>query len=117
MNGHSTIKNGRRLFWENETLWRAAAQLEPFEIGIEKIPELDFDCWFQGDPQPTLRNVAGHFKQMLEADPTYPIILNDDGHLMDGGHRLCKALAEGKTTILAVQFPTMPKPDYTKPAD
>ena len=114
MNGHSTIRDGRKLIWENETLWLLAADLKPFEIAIEEIAELDCDCWFQGDPQPTLRVVAGHFKKMLAAEPSYPIILNDNGALMDGGHRICKALAEGKKTILAVQFPTMPTPDRSE---
>ena len=31
--------------------------------------------------------------------------------VMDGGHRLCKALLENRTTVLAVQFPAMPAPD------
>ena len=30
---------------------------------------------------------------------------------MDGGHRLCKAILEGRKTIKAVQFTTMPEPD------
>jgi hypothetical protein len=46
-----------------------------------------------------------------DADLSKPIILNADGSLMDGGHRLCKALLEGRQTILAVRFDVMPTPD------
>jgi hypothetical protein len=42
---------------------------------------------------------------------SYPIILNDDGSLMDGGHRVCKALINGQPSILAVKFSEMPTPD------
>ena len=46
-----------------------------------------------------------------EATLDHPVILNADGSLMDGGHRICKALLEGRKTVMAVQFETMPEPD------
>jgi hypothetical protein len=61
--------------------------------------------------RPTLREIVRHCRRINEATSEYPIILNDDGTLMDGGHRLCRALLEGRDTIAAVQFPTMPPPD------
>ncbi len=35
---------------------------------------------------------------------------------MDGGHRLCKALLEGRRTIRAVRFDVMPEPDEVSDA-
>ncbi len=81
---------------------------------IEQIPELDINCWFERR-EPTLREIAGHAQRIAQADLAYPVILNEDGALMDGGHRLCKALAEGRTTIVAVQFPQTPEPDERVP--
>ena len=46
---HSTIQDGKRLIWFTERLWKLAANLEAFEIKVEKIAELDQDCWFVGD--------------------------------------------------------------------
>ena len=43
------------------------------------------------------------------------IILNVDGSLMDGGHRVCKALLDGRKTIRAVRFQAMPEPDEIQP--
>jgi hypothetical protein len=107
---HSTIRGGQRLLWYTERLWRLAEKLPPFEISICGVPELDQNCWFDGS-EPTLRRVAEHCARINDADLLKPIILNADGSLMDGGHRLCKALLEGRQTILAVRFDVMPTPD------
>jgi len=107
---HSTIRGGQRLLWYTERLWRLAEKLPPFEISICDVPELDQNCWFDGS-EPTLRRVAEHCARINDADLSKPIILNADGSLMDGGHRLCKALLEGRQTILAVRFDVMPTPD------
>jgi len=107
---HSTIRGGQRLLWYTERLWRLAEKLPPFEISICGVPELDQNCWFDGS-EPTLRRVAEHCARINDADLSKPIILNADGSLMDGGHRLCKALLEGRQTILAVRFDVMPTPD------
>lgn len=107
---HGTVRNGKRLLWYTEGLWKKAEQLVPFDVEISAIRELDEDCWFRSRA-PTIREVLTHFERIQKADLTYPIILNDDGSLMDGGHRLCKALLEGRSKIKAVQFSSMPAPD------
>ncbi|MGI9517422.1 MAG: hypothetical protein ACR2NP_10265 [Pirellulaceae bacterium] len=107
---HSTIRDGNRLVWYTDRLHRLAADLQPFVIQVQQISELDQNCWFGEEPA-TLREMIGHFARIQAADLTHPIILNDDGSLMDGGHRLCRAILEGHETMQAVQFPTMPEPD------
>ena len=99
---HSIIRDGKRLIWLTEELWEKARDLEPFEIRVSEIRELDRDCWFQDDPLPMMREVAEHCGRINAASLDHPIILNDDGSLMDGGHRLCKALLEGREKVLAV---------------
>ncbi len=47
-----------------------------------------------------------------EADLSYPIIIDPEGRVMDGMHRVCKAVQEGKDTVPAVRFATLPEPDY-----
>ena len=98
------------MLWYTERLWRLAEKLPPFEISVGGVPELDQNCWFDGR-EPTLRRVAEHCARINDADLSKPIILNADGSLMDGGHRVCKALLEGRNTIRAVQFRVMPEPD------
>ena len=88
----------------------AEALVEP-TCDVEGFDELDVDCWFRGDPAPTIRQVAGHCRRINEVDTTLPVIINANGRLMDGGHRLARALLDGRKTILAVQFEEMPEPD------
>ena len=113
---HRNVRNGKELTWYADSLWALAVDLPVFEIALDSVkawtgaPALDEDCWFGGRGA-TLREVAKHCRKINAATFEHPIILNDDGTLMDGGHRLCKALLEGRTTIAAVQFPAMPPPD------
>ncbi|MBI4418742.1 MAG: hypothetical protein HY563_08185 [Ignavibacteriales bacterium] len=72
---------------------------EPFSFG-EKTGEL------------TWRSFKEHMELIREADLAYPIILSSDGRVMDGMHRVVKALLEGRETIEAVQFSHDPAPDY-----
>ena len=49
---------------------------------------------------------------MLDADLAFPVILSSDGRIMDGMHRVCKALLHGHTHITAVRFAADPPPDH-----
>lgn len=58
-----------------------------------------------------LKDMATHFIAVRDADLNFPIILDEDGVLMDGRHRIVKALVEGVDTIKFVRFETNPEPD------
>ncbi len=49
---------------------------------------------------------------MREVDLSYPIILGADGRVMDGMHRIARAILDGHETIIALQFDVHPEPDY-----
>ncbi len=108
---HTNIRDGKRFVWYTDNLWAKSASLPPFKVEVSSIRELDEDCWFGPEKNPTLREVAQHCQRINAASLDRPIILNSDGSLMDGGHRLCRALIEGQSTVMAVQFPEMPEPD------
>lgn len=120
---HSNVRDGKRLVWYSDSLWRLAADLPVVEVTLDSVKAwtgataLDEDCWFVGARVPTLREIARHCQRIYSASFEHPIILNDDGTLMDGGHRLCKALVEGRTTINAVRFPHMPAADEVHELD
>lgn len=59
------------------------------------------------------------FKEMIEevnrvnnVDLSYPIILSDEGAIIDGYHRIMKAILEGKETIRAIRMEEMPYPSH-----
>lgn len=58
----------------------------------------------------TLREMVTHIRAINAADLEKPIILDEDGELMDGRHRLMKAMLTGAETIRAVRFDENPAP-------
>ena len=108
---HSTERDGKRYIWYTERLWKLAKDLPEYDVDVESFAELDRDCWFGEGRTPTIREVADHCRRINETDPRYPLIINDNGQLMDGGHRLAQALLEGRKTVKAVRFEEMPEPD------
>ncbi len=105
---HSKIIGNKRFIWFTKRLWTLADGLEVFDAKVSEFAELDLDCWFGTEYEPTLRKVTAHSVKINEASLDHPVILNHDGSLMDGGHRLCKALILGHTTVRAVQFSEIP---------
>lgn len=98
--------------WDVDRLIRLSAELQPREVPFETIQDLDPDYWFGGRVEvATVRKVFEHFR-LIQQDPEYPIILGAEGRVMDGMHRVVRALLEGRRTIAAVQFEINPQPDY-----
>ncbi|MCG7904389.1 MAG: hypothetical protein JAY60_18430 [Candidatus Thiodiazotropha weberae] len=62
----------------------------------------------------TLREMVMHMQAVERADLSYPIILDEDGEVMDGRHRIMKALLKGEKTIKAVRFDENPAPCEVK---
>jgi len=82
-------------------------------VPLDSIGEIDTPYWSDGSTEtPTVRKVVEHARLILEADLTYPIILGPDGRIMDGMHRVARALMEGRAEIDAVRFSSPLEPDY-----
>jgi hypothetical protein len=58
----------------------------------------------------TMRELVMHMQAVDKADLCMPIILDEDGELMDGRHRIMKAMLFGESTIRAVRFDENPSP-------
>lgn len=102
-----------RLVWDVRRLVRRAEGLPVEEVPLAEIRELDEPYWFgaEGDA-PTVRAVAEHARLVEAADLGFPVVLCAEGRVMDGMHRVAKALLEGRATVPAVRFPETPPPDY-----
>jgi hypothetical protein len=108
---HSRLVGGRKLIWDVHRLVELTRNLPVRQVPLSRIAELDEGFWSDGKPS-TCRSVALHARLIQEADLAYPIILCSAGRVMDGMHRVCKALLEDRPTIAAVQFERDPEPDY-----
>lgn len=101
------------LAWDVDRLIALSEDLPRRAVPLDAIDELDETYWFGGEgDQPTCRAVIAHARLIEQADLQYPIILSASGRVMDGMHRVGKALMNGHKTIDAVQFDTDPTPDY-----
>ena len=105
-------KDGQ-LSWDVIRLIQQAKDLPVIDVPLSRIQELDESFWYDlGGAQPTCRNIVEHIQLIHQTDLTYPIILCYQGRVMDGMHRVCKALLSGHSTIKAVQFSHYLPPDY-----
>jgi hypothetical protein len=101
------------LAWNVRRLIALSRDFPVRSIKIGEIAELNENHWYaQGSAAPTCKSIAEHCALINEADLSYPIILDSAGRVMDGMHRVCKALIQGMETLPAVQFVRDPEPDY-----
>ncbi len=99
--------------WSVHRLVELSSTLTRERVPLSAIRELDEPFWTGGENQKlTCREIANHARLMLESDLAFPIILSSDGRIMDGMHRVCKALLQGLDHVEAVRFPNDPNPDF-----
>lgn len=97
--------------WDVHSLVALSVKLNVKEILITDIQELNEAYWFP-DTHPTTQQMIEHMQLVNAADLSYPIILCAEGRVMDGMHRIAKAILGHQTHIQAVQFEHTPKPDF-----
>ena len=90
--------------WSVTRLFELAKSLPVMEV------PLNYLCVYYTYEKLTLREMVMHMKAVNDADLDCPIILDEDGDLMDGRHRLMKAILLGKETIKVVRFKENPRP-------
>lgn len=111
---HFRVQNGILLAWDIDRLIDLSKTLPVREIAVDDIAELDENHWYEYEKlKPTCKSIAEHSQLIFDADLSFPIILDAQGRVMDGMHRVCKAWLNHVTHIRAVQFNETPEPDYT----
>ena len=90
--------------WSVPRLIQLAKKLPIMEVNVLHI------CTWHKYTDISLREFVGHIQAVLDADLNCPIILDEDGEILDGRHRLMKALLENKKTVKVVRFIKNPEP-------
>jgi hypothetical protein len=98
--------------WDVDRLVELASALPVEEVELVDLFEIDGDYWFGDGEHPTVRKIVEHFRLMAEVDPSYPILIGPDNRVMDGMHRVARALLHGQRAIRAVRFLDLPEPDF-----
>lgn len=101
------------LAWDIRRLVELSRNFPVQRINLDEIAELGETHWYahEGD-SPTCRSLLQHMQLIDQVNPGYPIILDQVGRVMDGMHRVCRAVRDGKNNIPAVRFITTPEPDF-----
>lgn len=99
------------LAWDVDRLVRLTRDFPLRAVPLSEIRELDEPMFGDGEP-PTWRTFVARMVLVDAAELAYPVILAADGAVMDGRHRVARALQEGRATIDAVQFTEDPPPDF-----
>lgn len=105
----NTFRSGDRV-WVVANLIERARGLEPFDLPLAAI-HAGTDVW---SPVTSAYGLAKEMRRVMDVDTSHPIILDEDGFIMDGWHRVARALLDGKATIKAVRFDETPPHDYLK---
>ena len=99
--------------WDVDRIIRLSRGLPIHDVPSMRLPRstLITGCWLRYGPiVPTIRRVVEHMRLTTDVDLSCPIILAASGRVMDGVHRVARAILDGHLTIKAVQFVTDPDP-------
>jgi len=94
-----------------DRLVQLSSRLPRKHVLLTDIRELDEE-WVSAQERPTWRSLVSHLRLIEQADLAFPIILSASGAVMDGRHRIAKAVWQGRDRIDAVQFDEDPPPDH-----
>lgn len=108
---HENTYSDNCKIWTVTNLIARAKELTPFDLPLAAI-YTGSQVW---DATGSAYGMAHHMRRALDVDTSYPIILDQEGFIMDGWHRVLRALIDGKATIKAVRFAETPPHDYLKP--
>jgi hypothetical protein len=93
-----------RLSWSVSRLFELSRDLPVMVVPLDHLNV------YHNYEKLTLREMVMHMKAVNNADLSKPIILDEDGEIMDGRHRIMKAMLTGETTVKAVRFDENPSP-------
>lgn len=104
---------GVRHAWEVTRLVELTRDLPVTQRPVNSFGEVDTVYWFDKHNPATVRRVLDHHRIINEVDTQYPVITAADGRVMDGMHRICRAIVDGRTELDVVQFAEDPPPTYS----
>ncbi len=110
---HFRRVNGQTHIWDVRKLIALVSDRPVFDLPLDQIGEIDETYWFDGTgPVPTCRAVLDHMRLVEAADLQWPILLCPNLRVMDGMHRVMKAVHLGNATISARCLRELPAPDF-----
>jgi len=108
---NQTFEDGRKCWFVSRLFEKAK------DLPVQEMPITALNTLHLRPTSNTMASFVNHVRKVNNADLSYPIILDDEGYVMDGRHRIAKALLDGKETIKFVRFEETPYRDFEKPGE
>ena len=99
------------LAWDVDRLVKLTEHFARIHVPLTAIREIDEEFCSDDEAMPSWRGVIEHVRLIEAEDLSSAIILSSEGRVMDGMHRVAKAVLLGRATIEAVQFSNDPDSD------
>jgi hypothetical protein len=99
------------LAWDVDRLVALTRDFPVLQVPLADIHEIREPLSSELDEPPSWKCIVEHIRLIDTADLCFPIILSSNGRVMDGMHRVIKALLTNRATIDSVRFTTDPEPD------
>lgn len=77
--------------------WYYKTKKLKLNIEVYNLRSDSFDCW-------NLFDFLTHYRLVENAKLKYPVIINSEGQVIDGRHRICKAILKGLKEVDAIQI-------------
>lgn len=103
----NTYRIGNK-YWRVTTLIQYAKEKE---YKIFDLPLIGIDISITPFDVNNFSDFLYHSNLVNKADTNYPIILDDNGYIADGWHRVAKSILNGENTIKAIRLEEMPTAD------
>lgn len=108
------IKLDEQLFKDGNSRWRVSRLITlSKDLPVMDIPMEHLNIYGIYPKLSSTMDFVEHVRKVNNADLDYPIILDEEGYIMDGRHRICHALLNGISSIKAVRFPETPPCCFT----
>ena len=102
-------------FFDRDKVWRVSRLIVlSHDLEVMEIPLKHLNIYNLYPILDKTMDFVEYVRKVNKADLSCPIILDEEGYVMDGRHRICKALLLNKKTIKAVRFDETPVHDYTR---
>lgn len=97
--------------WSAPYLYRIAKErgIKPETVSLRHLM-IDMMPWENGGIS-SIDRLIYHLVRIENADTSIPVIMGWDGYVMDGWHRIAKAIMEGKKSIKAYRFEKYVEPE------
>jgi len=98
--------------WDVDLLIEKTRNFEIIQVSVNDVIQNNENHWYQSTENPSVSAILKHMKLVNKSKLDFPIIIDSNGIVMDGMHRVGKAYLQNLHYINAVKFSVIPVPDF-----